>query len=56
MRAIISRADGNAFFVEELTGLEGLSRGSALPVDLADLLLVRLDRLDERSRSVVGAA
>jgi DNA-binding NarL/FixJ family response regulator len=56
MRAIISRADGNAFFVEELTGLEGLSRGSALPVDLADLLLVRLDRLDERSRGVVGAA
>ena len=56
IRAIISRADGNAFFVEELTGLEGLSRGSALPVDLADLLLVRLDRLDDRSRSVVGAA
>ncbi|HEU4330147.1 MAG TPA: AAA family ATPase [Lapillicoccus sp.] len=56
VRAIVSRADGNAFFVEELTGLEGLASGSMLPVDLADLLLVRLDRLDESARHVVGAA
>jgi DNA-binding CsgD family transcriptional regulator/tetratricopeptide (TPR) repeat protein len=57
VRAIISRADGNAFFVEELIGLDGLASSAAtLPVDLADLLLVRLDRLDERSRRVVGAA
>jgi len=50
------RADGNAFFVEELSGMEGLSSATTLPVDLADLLLVRLDRLDEPSRRVVGAA
>ena len=56
VRAIISRADGNAFFIEELTGLEELSTAATLPVDLADLLLVRLDRLDEPSRRVVGAA
>ena len=56
VRAIISRADGNAFFVEELSGMEGLSSATTLPVDLADLLLVRLDRLDEPSRRVVGAA
>ncbi len=57
VRAIVSRADGNAFFVEELIGLDGLASSAAtLPVDLADLLLVRLDRLDEPSRRVVGAA
>ena len=36
--------------------MEGLSSAATLPVDLADLLLVRLDRLDEPSRRVVGAA
>ena len=36
--------------------MEGLSSATTLPVDLADLLLVRLDRLDEPSRRVVGAA
>jgi DNA-binding CsgD family transcriptional regulator/tetratricopeptide (TPR) repeat protein len=56
VRAIVARADGNAFFVEELTGLEVLAGADALPVDLADLLLVRLDRLDEKARFVVGAA
>ncbi|MEP6651279.1 MAG: LuxR C-terminal-related transcriptional regulator, partial [Lapillicoccus sp.] len=56
VRAIISRADGNAFFVEELTGMQGLTSAATLPVDLADLLLVRLDRLDDAARGVVGAA
>ena len=54
-RAIVDRAEGNAFFAEELVGRRaGTSR--ALPDDLADLLLVRLDRLDDAGRSVVRAA
>ncbi|MEZ5097047.1 MAG: AAA family ATPase [Nocardioides sp.] len=51
--AIVARAEGNAFFVEELVGA-GLP-GDALPDDLADLLLVRLDRLDADSREAVRA-
>jgi DNA-binding CsgD family transcriptional regulator/tetratricopeptide (TPR) repeat protein len=59
VKAIVSRAEGNAFFAEELVGAALGSdggRGSAVPEDLADLLLVRLDRLDDRSREVVRAA
>ncbi len=52
--AIVARAEGNAFFVEELVAAELGPRG--LPDDLADLLLVRLDRLDDDGRSVVRAA
>ncbi len=55
LHAIIERAEGNAFFAEELVGAAE-SRGSALPDDLADLLLVRLDRLDDNGRAVVRAA
>ncbi|MFX4273528.1 helix-turn-helix transcriptional regulator [Propionibacteriaceae bacterium Y1685] len=50
---IIRRAEGNAFFVEEL--LDAAQDGESLPPTLADLLLVRLDRLDEAARTVVGA-
>lgn len=49
--AIVDRAEGNAFFVEEL-----VSAGAALPDDLAGVLLVRVDRLDEGARTVVRAA
>ncbi len=58
VRDIIDRAEGNAFFVEELVSAAEATRlgGTALPDDLADLLLVRLDRLDESTRAVVGAA
>ncbi len=49
LAGIVGRAEGNAFFVEELVGA---SRGG-VPVDLADLLLLRLDRLDEIARQVV---
>ena len=51
---IVDRAEGNAFFAEELVAAELGAQG--LPDDLADLLLVRLDRLDEESRAVVRAA
>ena len=55
VRDIIARSEGNAFFTEELVA--AADRGDrALPVDLADLLLVRLDQLDEQARQVVRAA
>lgn len=52
---IVRRAEGNAFFVEELVTTE-VRAGDAVPGDLADLLLVRLDRLPEDARTVVRAA
>jgi DNA-binding CsgD family transcriptional regulator/tetratricopeptide (TPR) repeat protein len=51
--AIVRRAAGNAFYAEELLDA-GLADG-ALPESLADLVLVRLDRLEEDARTVVGA-
>jgi ATP/maltotriose-dependent transcriptional regulator MalT len=51
---IVARAEGNAFFVEELVGAAGMSRG--VPDDLAELLLVRLERLSETAQQVVRTA
>ncbi len=53
VQAIVERSEGNAFFVEELVAALGV-RG--VPRDLADLMLVRLERLDEPTRRVVRAA
>jgi DNA-binding CsgD family transcriptional regulator len=55
VRSIVARAEGNAFFVEELVAASDRS-GTALPTDLIDLLLVRVDRLDEPVRLVVRTA
>ncbi|MFL6060844.1 MAG: AAA family ATPase [Marmoricola sp.] len=55
MAGIVARAEGNAFFVEELVGATS-AHGAAVPDDLADLLLVRLDRLSETAQQVVRAA
>lgn len=52
---IIERAEGNAFFTEELVGAAQFGR-STLPGDLVDLLLVRIDRLDEAARQAVRAS
>ncbi|MFN8192990.1 MAG: AAA family ATPase [Nocardioidaceae bacterium] len=54
MATIVARAEGNAFFVEELVGAGAAYE--SLPDDLAGLLLVRLDRLDPEAREVVQAA
>jgi DNA-binding NarL/FixJ family response regulator len=48
--SIVDRAEGNPFFVEELVGA---AWSGQVPGELADLLLVRLDRLDEPTRRVV---
>jgi DNA-binding CsgD family transcriptional regulator len=61
---VVERAEGNAFFVEELVGAAagthdhgpGGNQTRWVPADLAEVLLVRLDRLDETSRRVVRAA
>lgn len=52
---IVQRAQGNAFYVEELVGAF-LGGGWSLPEDLADLLLVRLERLGDPARQLVRVA
>src|SRR5262249_50408417 len=53
--SIVARAEGNAFFAEELVGAAHYGKMS-LPGDLADLLLVRVDQLDAASRQAVRAS
>jgi DNA-binding CsgD family transcriptional regulator len=53
VRDIVTRAEGNAFFVEELVGA---TRAGHIPGDLAELLLVRLESLDAEAVTVVRAA
>ncbi|WP_340540229.1 helix-turn-helix transcriptional regulator [Nocardioides sp. GXZ039] len=55
MADVVARAEGNAFFVEELVSAAA-DPGSVVPADLADVLLVRLDRLDDDARQVVRTA
>jgi len=52
---IVARAEGNAFFVEELVGAAG-GPDHWIPDELADVLLVRLDRLGDAARAVVRTA
>jgi DNA-binding NarL/FixJ family response regulator len=53
---IVNRAEGNAFFAEELLAAAEQMDSHQLPWHLADLLLVRLDRLSDDAREVVRAA
>ena len=55
VRGIVDRAEGNAFFTEELVQAADMGP-DAMPWGLVDVLLVRLDRLDEDARLVVRAA
>ncbi|MDE9366698.1 AAA family ATPase [Luteipulveratus sp. YIM 133132] len=52
---IVERAGGNPFFAEELLAASEIG-GHRLSEELADLLLVRIDALDDDARSVVRAA
>ena len=52
MRRILERAGGNAFFTEELAAAASMGDADAVPPDLADLLLVRLDPLSDDARQV----
>lgn len=49
---LLDRAEGNPFYLEELLAAVQ-SGGSQLPSDLADLMLLRLDQLDDAARLVV---
>lgn len=53
VQAVVSRAEGNPFFAEELVAGGEAARATD---DLARLLRLRLDRLDEPARLVVRAA
>lgn len=55
VHAVIERAEGNAFFTEELVAATTIGHG-ALPRDLAGHLLVRLDQLEKDARMVVRVA
>ena len=52
---VAHRAEGNAFFAEELA-VAADERGGADPADLARLLLTRVDRLEESAQGVVRVA
>ncbi len=57
LASIVSRAEGNAFFTEELVAAtEQCNDAAHLPWQLADLLLVRLDRLSDDARGIVRLA
>jgi len=56
VHAIVRRAEGNAFFAEELVSAAQDRSSAGLPETLADVLLVRLDRLDDLARAVVQIA
>ncbi|MCW2831719.1 MAG: LuxR family transcriptional regulator [Aeromicrobium sp.] len=53
---VVRRAAGNAFFAEELLDAGLADADAALPETLADLLLLRLERLDDGARKLVRAA
>lgn len=53
MARILARAEGNAFFVEELVASSRDCAEGTLSEDLADVLLVRLEELSEESKQVV---
>jgi predicted ATPase len=50
VQRIIERSGGNAFFAEQLVAAAGDDRGPLVPAELADLLMVRLDRLSDPAR------
>ncbi|MGI8695863.1 MAG: helix-turn-helix transcriptional regulator [Mycobacteriales bacterium] len=52
---ILDRSEGNPLFVEELVAATAAGVGT-LPIELTDLLLARLDRLDDDARVAVRAA
>ncbi|MBV9792595.1 MAG: AAA family ATPase [Actinobacteria bacterium] len=58
LNSIIGRAEGNAYYAEELLAATSGGRGGrqALPEDLAALLLSRVERLSDAAQRVLRAA
>ena len=55
MQAVVERAEGNAFFAEELAAASALGRPGSTD-DLSRLLLVRFEQLDDAGQQVVRLA
>ncbi len=55
LASVVERAEGNAFFAEELAAAARLGHGAAAD-DLSRLLLVRLEQLDDAAQRVVRIA
>ena len=56
--AILDRADGNPFFIEELARALGTApgRGAAIPESIEAVLLARIDQLPDEAKHVLQAA
>jgi DNA-binding NarL/FixJ family response regulator len=56
LRRIVSRAEGNPYYAEELLAAGNGAGGGMLPTGLAALLLARFERLPANARQVLRAA
>ncbi|MFC4500921.1 helix-turn-helix transcriptional regulator [Streptomyces vulcanius] len=55
VRSIVARAEGNAFYAEELLASAGAESGG-MPSALADVLLIRVEQLSETAQLVLRTA
>ncbi|GHI10002.1 LuxR family transcriptional regulator [Streptomyces cellostaticus] len=55
VRGIVARAEGNAFYAEELVAAAG-AEADGVPSGLADLLLIRVEQLSETAQQVLRTA
>ncbi|MEV5875223.1 AAA family ATPase [Streptomyces sp. NPDC052101] len=55
VRGIVARAEGNAFYAQELFAAAGADAGG-VPSGLADLLLIRVEQLPETAQQVLRTA
>ncbi|MGB7860786.1 MAG: AAA family ATPase [Acidimicrobiia bacterium] len=55
LASVVSRTQGNPYFVEELVAADGLD-GRNLPASLRELLLVRANAVSPRARQLLGVA
>ncbi|APR80060.1 Adenylate cyclase [Minicystis rosea] len=56
LRSLIERADGHAFYLEELIRAAQLGKGQTLPETVLAMVQARLERLDPEARRVLRAA
>jgi tetratricopeptide (TPR) repeat protein len=56
VQAIVERADGHAFYLEELIRAAAEGKGAAMPETVLAMVQARLERLDVESRRVLRAA
>ncbi|NEC80817.1 helix-turn-helix transcriptional regulator, partial [Streptomyces sp. SID7958] len=55
VRRIVERAEGNAFYAEELVAATG-TPADGVPSGLADVLLIRVEQLSETAQQVLRTA